>query len=378
MKHIISNVLLVAITLLWSAATATEAQSLNRIDYRGQKLFLSGGNIAWISFARDVGPGPTNMKMFDNIFQSVENHGGNTMRFWVHIDGTHSPEWQGDVVVGPGKGTISDLRAILDDAWSHHVTLLLSLWSFDMLTKKHSNEVIQRNTKLLTDSTLTRKYIDNALIPIVKALKGHPGIMGWEVFNEPEGMSNEFGWKHTHHVPMADIQRFVNMVAGAIHRTDPAAKVTNGTWCLRAQTDVTLSDSPHTNKNYYRDDRLIAAGGDPDGTLDFYTVHYYDWQSAAITPILHNADTWKLHKPLVIGEFFLPDRVEGIPYENVYKTYYKEGYAGALVWQWYDWWKKRPRITNNWPRGLQNMDSMKVNYPDLVNIKTGKSQSMGG
>ena len=369
MKRVLIKRLLISIFLSSFVVPVVVAQTLNRVEHNGQKLFLSGGNIAWINFAHDVGPGPTDMKRFDDIFQSVQDHGGNTMRFWVHIDGTNSPEWNGESIVGPGKGTIDDLRAILDDAWSHHVTLLLSLWSFDMMNKINSQTLIDRNTKLLTDSSLTRKYINNALIPIVKALKGHPGIIGWEVFNEPEGMSDEFGWKHTYHVPMADIQRFVNMVAGAIHRTDPNAKVTNGTWCLLAQTDVTPKDAPQSNKNYYRDDRLIAAGGDPEGTLDYYTVHYYDWQSADITPILHDASTWKLGKPLVIGEFFLPDSVEGIPYQNVYKTYYVKGYAGALVWQWYDWWRKRPNITENWPRGLQNMDSMKVDYPGFVTIK---------
>ncbi|HKI47313.1 MAG TPA: discoidin domain-containing protein, partial [Balneolales bacterium] len=322
-------------------------------------------------FAKDVGPGVTDLSTFDSIFKSVQEHGGNTMRFWVHIDGTNSPAWNADSVSGPGQGTIDDLRAILNDAWSHHVTLLLSLWSFDMLKVTDITQ-LDRNEKLLTDSSYTRKYINNALIPIVKALKGHPGLLGWEVFNEPEGMTTQFGFTGVPilaRVPMLDIQRFVNMVAGAIHRTDPDAKVTNGSWSLVSQTDVNLSSSGTQNYNYYRDDRLIAAGGDPKGTLDFYEVHYYDWQSAGITPILHSASTWKLNKPLVIGEFFLPDNVAGVPYQNVYKTYLQEGYAGALVWQWFDWWQNRTGLTQNWPRGLQNMDSMKVNYPNQVTIK---------
>ncbi len=369
MKRRFIQRLLTFIALGVLTVSMVHAQTPDRVEHKGQQLFLSGGNIAWINFAHDVGPGTTDLKTFDDIFKSVQDHGGNTMRFWVHINGTNSPEWSADSVIGPGKGTIDDLRAILDDAWSHHVTLLLSLWSFDMLNKTNSQTVIDRNTKLLTDSSLTRKYINNALIPIVKALGGHPAIVGWEVFNEPEGMSNEFGWSSTNHVPMADIQRFVNMVAGAIHRTDPGAKVTNGTWSLKAQTDVTLPGASSPNKNYYRDDRLIAAGGDSKGTLDYYTVHYYDWQSADITPILHDASTWNLNKPLVIGEFFLPDNVQSVPYQKVYQTYYQKGYAGALVWQWYDWWQNRTNLTENWPRGLQNMDSLKVNYPNDVTIK---------
>ncbi len=371
MKEIKFCVLLVPVVLLFGIVGLSRSQSLDRIEHKGQNLFLSGGNIAWVNFARDVGPGVTDLSTFDSIFKSVQEHGGNTMRFWVHIDGTNSPAWNADSVSGPGQGTIDDLRAILNDAWSHHVTLLLSLWSFDMLKVTDATQ-LDRNEKLLTDSSYTRKYINNALIPIVKALKGHPGILGWEVFNEPEGMTKQFGFNGvpiSARVSMLDIQRFVNMVAGAIHRTDPDAKVTNGSWSLISQTDVNLSSTGTQNYNYYRDDRLIAAGGDPKGTLDFYEVHYYDWQSAGITPILHSASTWKLNKPLVVGEFFLPDNVAGVSYQNVYKTYFQEGYAGALVWQWYDWWQNRSGLTQNWPRGLQNMDSMKVNYPNQVTVK---------
>src|SRR5690606_19691138 len=158
---------------------------------------------------------------------------------------------------------------------------------------------------LLSDSTLTRAYIDAALIPMVDSLKGHPGILAWEIFNEPEGMSNEFGWEFNRHVPMSVIQRFINMTASAIHRTDPEALVTNGSWAFIASSDENPGDPSGTNYNYYRDDRLIEAGGFADGTLDFYTVHYYEWAGTALSPFHHNRTEWGLDKPLVIAEFFL-------------------------------------------------------------------------
>jgi len=78
------------------------------------------------------------------------------------------------------------------------------------------------------------------------------------------------------------------------------------------------------NYNYYRDDRLIQAGGDPMGTLDFYTDHYYDWQSTPISPFVHPASSWGLTKPLVIAEFF-PEQTLALPYTALYDTLYANG-----------------------------------------------------
>lgn len=228
---------------------------------------------------------------------------------------------------------------------------------------------------MLSDTAATRAYIENALVPIVNAFKGHPGIIAWEVCNEPEGMSDEFGWPFTYHVPMVTIQRFVNRIAGAIHRIDPAAKVTTGAWSFIPLTDVQAvakpADAPTLTRsltreeqqniqvrfaehygtvlpvddilapftcpqrmNYYRDDRLIAAGGDPLGILDFYSVHYYDWAGTALSPFFHPFEYWALTKPLVVAEFFLHDTF-GIRYSVLYQALYATGYAGAMSWQWF-------------------------------------------
>ena len=115
---------------------------------------------------------------------------------------------------------------------------------------------------------------------------------------------------------MAMIQRFVNMCAGAIHRTDPNALVTNGAVSFQGMTDISASVLGKVNFsqmnetqlsqiaeyyshklrakvtaedviehfqkiagikniNYYSDERLINAGGDQQGTLDYYSVHFY-------------------------------------------------------------------------------------------------------
>lgn len=354
----------------------------NRVGYNNQKLFLSGSNLAWVSFASDLNStnSKANANTIANWMLQMHDNGGNAMRWWLHTDGTSSPVFSpNNLVTGPGANTITDLKRVCDLAWEREIGLDLCLWSFDMLVKTKSASVINRNTLLLTDTTYTNAYIKNCLKPMVQALKGHPGILCWEIFNEPEGMSNEFGWSHTNHVPMAVIQRFVNLCAAAIHEIDPAAKVTNGSWAFAASSDVTLNKNSADNelniatmtyaekknlenfvyqkygfqltaeeivnqfrklavtrKNYYSDSQLQAAGGKTNGTLDFYSVHYYVGLGVNNSPFTHPANFWSLDKPLVVAEFAASSTNDGVPKDVLYKYLYANGYAGALAWSWTD------------------------------------------
>lgn len=368
-------VLLIIILCGWCVVFAQ-----SRIDYNNQQLFLSGANLAWInntSFARDIGPGETDFEKLADIMLRMHDHGGNALRWWLHTDGTSTPAFDNSgFVSGPGEGTISDLKKALDLAWEREIGLKLCLWSFDMLQDSKSEQVKNRNKLMLNDPVHTQMYIDNSLIPMVDSLRGHPAIIAWEIFNEPEGMSDEFGWV-TETVPMSSIQRFINMCAGAIHRTDSTALVTSGCWSFQAMTDVAavstqsaqktqrldfnakvrLQDlfaakyetflsfeeideltkrwASQANYNYYLDSRLIDAGGDEDGTLDFYSVHYYDHFGQTLSPFHNPSGSWGLTKAIVIGEFPM-QILFGVHYDDLFETLFRNGYAGALPWSWTD------------------------------------------
>ncbi len=361
-RRIFSTVALVCLVFTFGFAQ----ESANRIQVNGEPLWISGSNVAWIDFARDLGPGGVRLTELNLAFQELRANGGNAMRLWLHTTGAHTPQWSGNMVTGPGVNAIQNLRSILDLAESHDITLLLSLWSFDMLRTTNGQTILTRSNAILTQEANRQSYIQHSLIPMVDALKGHKAIMAWEIFNEAEGMSEEFGWDSitSNQVPMVSIQAFVNQTAAAIKRTDPEAKVTTGIVSFNQASDIYTAGNP-AYMNYYRDDRLAAAGGQPDGTLDFYTVHYYGHSES---PFSRHVSHFQLDKPVIIAEFFIKGDSEGVAKDAQFKRLYDNGYAGALSWQWIDWRRNRENNEATWINTLLNTRDMYNRYQDEVEL----------
>lgn len=336
--------------------------SQNTVEVKCQNLFLSGVNLAWNQFGGDVGfSSNPDLTYFDAFFSDVKAAGGNSVRWWFHTDGSFTPEIEPSGYVTGLHETltnaqiIAQVESILDAAQENGVYVNISLFSFDMLqdysAKAWTGNDFTGNKPFFQSETNIQSYIDNALTPLVNALKDHPALGSWEIFNEPEGMTSEFGWTGSQggeFISITDVQLTINMLADAIHNVSPEALVTNGAWYMAVNTDNGSAT------NYYSDANLLAIGNNnyPNGTLDYYQVHYYDWQDSnpSLSIFEHPASFWNLDKPLVIGEFHGDEAnaALGVTNNSPYDWLYDNGYAGAWGWQYNEsslWADIEPQIT---------------------------------
>jgi Cellulase (glycosyl hydrolase family 5) len=312
------------------AGSAAGGGAVNAPPGACRPKFGSGLNVAWFKFAGDV-PNP-DIARFTQLFKDTYDAGGRVVRWWFHTNGTVTPGYDGKGLAKPiGSDIVADVSKILDAAHAAGVSVVVSLWSFDMLQGNQSAP-LDNNYALLTQDANRQSYIDNVLTPLVTGLKAHPGLYGWEIFNEPEGMTSQNGWTTQSGGKTVDesvVQICVNWFADAIHKADPSALVTNGAWQFAVNANVS------SYKNLYSDTALRAVGKRQSGTLDFYEVHYYaNWNgSEVVSPFTHPVSYWNVDKAVQIGEFWAT-ATNNVPADSLYTNLFDSGYKGAWAWQY--------------------------------------------
>jgi len=341
-----SFAILLGTTLLGGAVSAFAAPGLTvsgtDLLYNGKKIFFSGTNLAWSDYNSDVGDSPLNENAWRKAVEGTRAAGGNAIRWWLFNNMSQSPtiDQSTHLVTGPKENTIANMKKALDIAEEYGVMVSMCLFSHNLMEPNQwglYNEKldITANEKLFEDEG-TKAFIDNVLIPVVKAIGNHNALMTWEVFNEPEGMTN-VGWT-TKKLDKSVLQKFTNKIAAAIHTENPDLLVSTGSVNIKYQS-------------WWNDSELIAAGGEAKGTLDFFQTHYYPYyQDDAVSPFVNTAAQMATtygydSKPMIIGEFpasgwagttytsSMAAKTQ-ITTEECYRKAFDGGYAGALAWQY--------------------------------------------
>ena len=346
MENRMKNIKLKMLCALAFCSTAIAAPGLTvkgtELQYNGKKIFFSGANLAWSDYNSDVGDSPLNENAWRKAVEGTRAAGGNAIRWWLFNNMSQSPEIDQatHLVSGLKANTINNMKKALDIAEEYGVMVSMCLFSHNLMEPNQwglYNEKldITANTQLFEDAG-TKAFIDNALIPVVKAIGNHKALMTWEVFNEPEGMTSE-GWT-TKKLDKATLQKFTNKVAAAIHTENPELLVSTGSVNIKYQA-------------WWNDAALVAAGGEANGTLDFFQTHYYPYyQDDAVSPFVNTATQMATkygydNKPMIIGEFpasgWAGETYKStfaaktqITTEECYRKAFDGGYAGALAWQY--------------------------------------------
>lgn len=322
----------VAITYEVLSRGSANRATQDDILHFGQTIILNGANIAWsedgpdwynqeIGTADAMGAPRTNITAFQNHFSTIAAAGGNSARIWLHTGATVTPVIEANGTVTGLSRELTDaqvagqLDTILDAAWTEGILVTFNLFSFNMVCDAFSPTA----AKTMLESEF-QSYIDNALTPLVLGVKDHPAMFAWDIFNEPEGMSQaNYFCPSTETVTTETVQNVVNQTAAAIHDLDPNVKVTSST-----HTD--LFD------NYANSVLTALPGANPNGTLDFYSLHWYDtgWQ---VSPHITLAGEFMADRPVIVGEYDVEDTGNNGPSgQNSLQGLLDNGYDGAWPW----------------------------------------------
>jgi len=223
------------------------------------------------------------------------------------------------------------------------VVLVLTLWSFDMFKGQPG-----MHADLVSDTSKTQSYINNALIPIIKALEPYENVI-YEIMNEPEWAIQETPSTTQVSVPLVQMQRFHGMLAEAIHKNSATKIVTTGSACLKWNSAAV----PPAVGNWWNDSSLKSAYSSSLGYLDFYQFHYYDWMYNSdwgYDPCREDTNYWKMDKWAMVGE--LPsDAGQYYDPQQFMDCTYKNGFMGTLFWAYnadWPWTSALPALNSFW------------------------------
>ena len=102
--------------------------------YNGQKVFLSGANLAWKELNYDWGDGKYQQHRadFNKWLAGLSSHGGNAARVWLHFGGQITPVFdKNGYTVGTDKSNdlVNEVKLLLDDAEKHNVFIIFCLFT---------------------------------------------------------------------------------------------------------------------------------------------------------------------------------------------------------------------------------------------------------
>jgi len=328
----------------------------NKFQVNGQELFLNGINSPWQNdpyFRIDfIDTDYFELKFWKDEFKKMKQNKVNTARIWIHSIGNHSPLYDSNgFVLSPSTRFYQHLDAVINEAVQQEIYVLPTLWSFDMVIRAGSGHVgsdqFRQHRNVLRDTNKLTSYVDNVLGPIVERYKNNPYVFAFDIINEPEHMwENANNWVDGE-ITRNHVVRFIARCAAKIHDVSANTLVTVGSkWNIYNSSRYNgWSGIAHTGDNL-TDAILQAQFKDSKAYLDFYSMHWYQWQSTGAPFDEKVSDLYPgVTKPVIISEYPGQDLPNNecnctctncdfnISLANAYEAVYLNGFAGMLPWR---------------------------------------------
>lgn len=342
----------------------------NKFYVNGKEIFFNGINTAWqkqSDYSLDFLGRNFDATWWRSEFQRCKDNKMNMARVWIHGAGNYSPSTNGDgTVTGATAQFWADMDQLVAIAAEKKIYIMPTFWSFDMVKDQGSSKYNEFR-QIINDVNKTQYYADNFLKPFVQRYNSEPYVMGYDICNEPEHM-----WRDANcgNLNKNNVIRFVARCAAVINQYTSKPVTLGSMWIIFNSNRYTGWDTYAGNN--YSDASLQAQYNNANAKLDFYSPHWYQWQSSGgsfNTTIGNWLDDGS--KPALIGETYggnVDSGTQGnccgynITMANYYKQSYWNGYAGVLGWK-NPWENDGYGSFNGVASGTNDFY---YNYPDLV------------
>ena len=295
--------------------------SIDGTDFyrNGSKIWFNGANTPgdnWNDFGGDF-----DEAFWDEHFADLKEAGINSCRIWFNCSD----------MIGVKLNTDGSFKEVTDDHWSdcdalfeiakkHGIYIMATMLSFDHFKDTNRNYSCWRNM-IMSDENID-SFVDGYIQPFAERYDSNPYLWSIDLMNEPDWVyENEecgrIGWEY--------MASYFGRGAAAIHENTDVL-VTVGIATIKYNSDS-------RSGNMVCDELLIQESENELGYLDFYSTHYYSWQSQWYGTAYENSpESFGLDndRPSVIGECAVSDEQSGAL--EKYQGAYDNGWDGILVW----------------------------------------------
>ncbi len=205
--------------------------------------FHLGVNQPWLGYGTDFGVSAWGDYGLAGQPQQVEADlaaiaasGARVVRWFVLTDGRSGVIFDQGVPVGLQDDVFEDLDLLLDVAEAHDLLLVPVLLDFTWLAPEQQVEGVQLGGRadVLRSEVALAGLVDDVLRPILRRYADRPGVLAWDLINEPvwavQGLGG--GWLGDG-VELEEMLRYMDASAAAVHQ-ETAHRVTIG--CASALT----------------------------------------------------------------------------------------------------------------------------------------------